>query len=101
MRGDCFFLCGGSIVIEKVYRCPGREKLRSKGIEKDYQCPMKRKKRAQGNREGPSMPEEEKNSGSRESRRLIDAREGENFWPKGIENVYRCPRRRKKLPNGN
>jgi hypothetical protein len=77
------------------------EKLRFKGIEKVYQCPMKRKIRVQGNREGPSMPDEEKKLGSRELRRLIDARGRENHRPKGIENVYQYPRRRKKQPNGN
>jgi hypothetical protein len=54
-------------------------------IEKVYQCPRRRKIKTQGNREGSSMPEKEKNSGSRELSGLIDAREREKSRLKGIE----------------
>jgi hypothetical protein len=47
------------------------------------------------------MPENEKKSGSRESRELLDAREGEKMRLKGIEGAFRCPRRRKNEAQGN
>jgi hypothetical protein len=52
-------------------------------------------------RESLSMPVKENNSGSRELRMIFDTQGGEKFKPKGIERVHRCPRRRKKQPNGN
>lgn len=47
------------------------------------------------------MPKKKKKSGPRESRGLINDRGGEKIRPKGIENVYQCPRRRKVQAQGN